>query len=259
MLLCRRLFRNIWVDPLSSFNPKRIFSLKSFYKRTKIVGTIGPASSDPEMIAKLVGHGLNVCRLNFSHGTHESQAELVRIIREGLKNNARPFGIPILMDLKGPSIRSGFLKNEAKKVFLKKHSMLEITTDYSHLGDENKIACSYTHLARSVNPKDVILMADGTLTLIVVEVQPTNGLILTRVLNDFWLGEKKNMNLPKKKIELPTITEKDKRDLRDFAREQDIDMISVSFCRSANDIETAREILGVRGSLLIFFLNITPL
>lgn len=236
------------MDPLSSFNPKRIFSLKSFYKRTKIIGTIGPASNEPEMVEKLVNNGLNVCRLNFSHGTYESQSTLVHQIRKGVQSNPRPFGIPILMDLKGPSIRTGFISNQDKQILLRKNDLLELTTDYSFLGNQKRVACSYPKLAQSVAEGDLILVADGTLTLMVLDSKPEEGLVLTKVINDFVLGERKNMNLPRKKIDLPTITPKDKRDLQGFARDHEIDMISVSFCRSANDIEYARELLGVRGN-----------
>ena len=242
--------RFMWVDPLSSFNPKRIFSLKSNYKRTKIIGTIGPASSDPEMIEKLVNKGLNVCRLNFSHGNYNTQSKLVEKIRKGIKNNPRSFGIPILMDLKGPSIRTGFVRDISKKIFLKKFDLLELTTDYSHLGTNKRISCSYSKLASSVGKGDLILVADGTLTLQVLDSKPDDGLVLTKVLNDFVLGESKNMNLPRKKIDLPTITNKDKRDLQGFARDHDIDMVSISFCRTANDVELAREVLGVRGNTI---------
>lgn len=235
------------MDPLSSFNPARLFAHETYYKRTKIIGTIGPASSEPEMIAKLVENGLNVCRLNFSHGTHASHLKQVEKIRQAVSSNPRPFGIPILVDLKGPSIRSGFLRDSEKKIFLKRKDILELTTDYSHLGDNKRVACSYYKLAESVQEGDVILMADGTLTLLVKETRPKDKIVVTQVMNDFWLGEKKNMNLPKKKIDLPTITEKDKLDLKNFVIDYDVDMASISFCRSASDVETAREILGIRG------------
>jgi pyruvate kinase len=173
---------------------------------------------------------------------------LVRQIRKGVESNPRPFGIPILMDLKGPSIRTGFIHNKDKKIMLRKFEYLELTTDYSHLGTHKRIACSYPKLAASVNKDDLILVADGTLTLLVVDSKPHEGLVLTKIMNDFVLGESKNMNLPRKKIDLPTITAKDKRDLQGFARDHEIDMISVSFCRTANDIEYARELLGVKGN-----------
>lgn len=247
MLLRKSVKRSFWVDPLASFNPTRLFAHKTFYKRTKIIGTIGPSSSEPETIAKLVENGLNVCRLNFSHGTHASHLKQVEKIRQGVANDPRPFGIPILVDLKGPSIRSGFLSTPDKKIFLKKRDRLELTTEYSHLGDKNRVACSYHKLLESVDPGDLILMADGTLTLQVEEIKPKDKIVVTQVLNDFWLGEKKNMNLPKKKIDLPTITEKDIVDLKNFVVDYDVDMVSISFCRSASDVEFAREILGVRG------------
>jgi pyruvate kinase len=118
------------------------------------------------------------------------------------------------------------------------------------LGDNKRIACSYGKLASSVSEGDIILVADGTLTLQVIQSKPDDGLVLTKVLNDFVLGECKNMNLPRKKIDLPTITNKDKRDLQGFARDHDIDMVSISFCRTANDVELARELLGVKGNTI---------
>lgn len=230
----------------SFFAVDKIFLENMHNKRTKIVATLGPASSTKEVIGQHFQNGLNVCRLNFSHGTHESHGKLVETVREAYQYSPRPFGHPIMMDLKGPSIRTGFLKNK-EPVFLRKGDHLEITTEYSYLGDKNKISCSYPKLIESVDIDDLILVADGNLALKVVNKSPSQNTLRTLVLNDYMLGEKKNMNLPGNKVDIPTITEKDAFDLKNFTVPYGIDLVSVSFCRSADDVNQCRHILGLNG------------
>ena len=222
-----------------------IFSKEKSHKRTKIIGTIGPASNSRKVLKTLFQNGLNICRLNFSHGNHESHQEIVNKIKK-VSLTERPFGYPIIMDLKGPSIRTGFLQDN-KPVELKKGELLKITTEFSHIGNKDKISCSYQFLCESVKEGDHILIADGNLALRVTKVFPNENCVQTIVLNDYLLTEKKNMNLPGNRVLLETITEKDKYDLKSFASINKIDLVSVSFCRSAKDIIECRNQLGFRG------------
>lgn len=238
--------KNFAYKTTSLFAMDNIFLENSHKKRTKIVATLGPASNTKEIIGQHFQNGLNVCRLNFSHGTHETHGKLVKTIRDAYAYSARSFGHPIMMDLKGPSIRTGFLKNKTP-VFLTKGNHLDITTEYSHLGDVNKISCSYTKLLESVKVGDLILVADGNLALQVVSKAPAQNTLRTIILNDYKLGEKKNMNLPGNAVDIPTITEKDAFDLKNFTIPHEIDLVSVSFCRTAEDIHHCRHILGLNG------------
>lgn len=245
-MLNRFVKRRFVFKTTSFFAVENIFLENSHKKRTKVVATLGPASSTKEVIGQHFQNGLNVCRLNFSHGTHETHGKLVETVREAYQYSTRPFGHPIMMDLKGPSIRTGFLKNK-QPVFLKKGEHLDITTEYSYLGDQNKIACSYSKLIDSVNEGDLILVGDGNLTLKVVSKTPAQNTLRTIVLNDYKLGEKKNMNLPGNAVDIPTITEKDAFDLKNFTVSYAIDLVSVSFCRTAEDVHNCRHILGLNG------------
>lgn len=224
----------------------QIYTPNKNRKRTKIVGTIGPVSNNQEMIQSFIANGLNIFRLNMSHGTLESQAKTVNTIRNSFATSKRPSGLPILMDLKGPSIRTGFLKDN-KPVKLVKDQTLIITTDSSFIGSNEKIACSYNALLDSVKVGDQIYIGDGNLAVEVLKISSSENSVYTRVLNNYVLGERKNMNLPGNTVDLPTITEKDEFTLKNFTIPNEIDMVSVSFCRSADDIHKCRNILGLNG------------
>lgn len=245
-MLSRIATRHFSEQRTSSFAIEKIFLANSHKKHTKVVATLGPASSTPEVIGQHFQNGLNVCRLNFSHGTHETHGKLVETVREAYKYSSRAFGHPIMMDLKGPSIRTGFLKNK-QPVYLTKGEHVDITTEYSHLGDKNKISCSYPKLLESVQEGDFIFVADGNLALRVVSKDPSHNTLRALVLNDYKLGEKKNMNLPGNRVDLPTITDKDAFDLKNFTVPYGIDLVSISFCRTAEDVLHCREILGLNG------------
>ena len=173
-------------------------------RKTKIICTIGPAIC--EKLEEAIDCGLDVARLNFSHGDHESHGLEVEQIR---KIVARKKGksVAILLDTKGPEIRTGFLK-DGQVVELTKGQELEIVTDYSVKGTKERIACSYAKLAQSVNVGSIILAADGSLSMEVVSKEKTS--VIVKLLNSGKLGERKNMNLPGIKVDLPTITEKDR-------------------------------------------------
>jgi pyruvate kinase len=154
--------------------------------------------------------------------------------------------VAILLDTKGPEIRTGFLKE--KTVKLERGQDLFISTDYSLKGDSEMIACSYADLPTSVEVGSRILAADGSLVMEVKEVREDG--VMVEVMNDAEIGERKNMNLPGVVVTLPTITEKDKRDLLDFGVPVGVDFIAASFVRKGSDIDIIRETLGEEGSYI---------
>lgn len=211
----------------------------------QIICTIGPSCWSVDKLIEMIDAGMNVARLNFSHGDHERHGESVRAIRAAVA--ARPGShVAIMLDTKGPEIRTGLLKDH-KSVTLKAGQDLLLTTDYSIEGDNTKLALSYKALPTSVKPGSTILMADGTVVCEVKECNPAEGTVRVTVLSDATIGEKKNCNLPGVVVDLPTITEKDRDDLVNFGLRYGVDMIAASFVRKASDITTIRECLGPAG------------
>eukprot|EP01071_Lankesteria_metandrocarpae_P001991 Lankesteria_metandrocarpae@DN2011_c0_g1_i1.p1 len=213
------------------------------HRRTKIVCTMGPSCWDVEKLVQMIDAGMNVARLNFSHGDHAAHAKTVENLREAMKQRPRS-KIALLLDTKGPEIRTGKLK-EGKNVQLKTGQSLKITTDYELEGDETTIACSYGKLPQSVKPGSSILIADGNLTCKVTECHSDH--IIVKVLNDAVIGERKNMNLPNVRVELPCIGEREKDDILNFGLPQGCTFIAVSFVQSAEDVRNLRSVLGPRG------------
>ncbi len=153
-----------------------------------------------------------------------------------------------MLDTKGPEIRTGMLESPEKMVTLKEGQEIEITTDYSILGNESRFACSYENLPKHVQVGYKILVADGTLTMRVTEIKEKS--VMCVMLNSGVLEERKNMNLPGVKVDLPCVSEKDRRDLRDFAAANKMDYVAASFIRKASDVDEIREAIGERGRLI---------
>merc|ERR1711957_248992 len=213
-------------------------------RRTKIVCTLGLSSNTVETILPLIDAGMNIARFNFSHGDHKSQASTLKCLREALK--LRPnMNCAVMLDTKGPEIRTGFLEG-VKTVTFEKDQQLEITTDYSFKGNSKKIACSYKDLPTSTSVGKQILIADGSIVVRVTELKQDS--IIVKVLSTAALGQKKNMNLCGCKVNLPTITEKDEDDIINFGLKEGVDMIAASFVRTANDVEVIRDLLGPKGA-----------
>jgi pyruvate kinase len=163
-------------------------------RRTKIVCTMGPACWSEEGIATLMDAGMNVARFNFSHGDHEGHGAVLDRLRKVAALKSR--NIAVLLDTKGPEIRSGFFADGKDKITLKKGDEIILTSDYSFKGNEHKLACSYEKLATSVKPGQQILVADGSLVLTVVSCDEPNREVTCKVENNATIGERKNMNLP---------------------------------------------------------------
>jgi pyruvate kinase len=153
----------------------------------------------------------------------------------------------VLLDTKGPEIRTGFFANDAKKIDLKKGESIILTSDYSYKGDSHKLACSYDHLATSVTGGQQILVADGSLVLTVLTTDPSLQEITCRIENNTSIGERKNMNLPGVKVDLPTFTEKDVKDIVEFGIARRVEFIAASFVRTGQDVRNLKKLLSDNG------------
>lgn len=206
-------------------------------RKTKIVCTIGPASESVEMLSKLIESGLNVARLNFSHGNHEEHAARIVNIREAAKSAGK--SVAILLDTKGPEIRTNDMENGAIELVAGQNvivSMKEV------LGTVNKFSVTYSGLIDDIHVGGKILLDDGLIGLEVTEVDKANGEIHTKILNSGTLKNKKGVNVPGVSVKLPGITEKDAADIL-FGIEQGVDFIAASFVRTAKDVLEIRQLL----------------
>ena len=215
--------------------------MKHVARKAKIVCTLGPASSTPEMIDGLMQAGMDVARLNFSHGAHETHAATVAAIRSVSGRYERP--VAILADLQGPKIRTGLLR-DGKPVLLRDGQALTITTRDVH-GDESVISTNYTPLPEEVKAGDRILLSDGLIELRVKSAGGTE--VQCDVVNGGELGQKKGINLPGVKLKVRALTDKDHADLA-FALKQGVNYIAVSFVRTAQDVEEAKQAIARAGS-----------
>jgi pyruvate kinase len=210
-------------------------------RRTKIVATIGPASRERKVLESLAQAGVDVVRLNFSHGEHAQHLQVMDITREIAAHLGRP--IAFLQDLSGPKIRTGRLKDD-KPVELRRGERVTITTDESIEGTEKLISTTYDPLPRDVSPGDRILLDDGNLELRVVRVSLTD--VECEVVDGGWLKSKKGMNLPGVKLSTPALTEKDRRDLA-FGVKNGVDYVALSFVRQAADVTECKALIKSLG------------
>lgn len=202
---------------------------------TKIVCTIGPASQDLDTLERLIDGGMDIARLNFSHGSYDQHQEIINNLKEASRKSGK--SIALLQDLSGPKIRTGLL--EGKSVELKKGDTFTFTINKIS-GDEKRVSTTYQRLPVDVNPGDTILLDDGRIKLTVTG--KTEKEVTCKILNGGILGEKKGMNLPGVKVSVESFTEKDVEDLK-FGLENDIDYVALSFVRSAEDIRKLREVI----------------
>jgi pyruvate kinase len=198
-------------------------------RRAKIVATLGPASSTEATFRQLVRAGLDVARLNFSHGSHEQKSELIAMVRKVAKEEGKP--ICILADLQGPKIRTGKLVDH-KPVLLTAGKQLVITPETIE-GTVERVSTVFTTLAENLKPGDQILLSDGLIELRVVEIAGAD--VVTEIVNGGMLGENKGINLPGVAIKVPSLTEKDEIDL-EFCLKAGADTVAVSFVQTAEDV-----------------------
>lgn len=209
--------------------------------RTKIVATVGPACDSFDMLLALVKAGVNVFRLNFSHGTHENKKQVIEHIRK--INSTEPYNISILADLQGPKLRVGKIENNALEI--KPGEILTFTNE-EVMGTKERIYVSYPNLHADVKIGDKIMLDDGKMEVVVVGIENNND-VKVEVLLGGVLSSNKGINLPDTKISLPALTEKDLEDL-EFIIKEELDWVALSFVRRVEDIRQLRDILKSRNS-----------
>ena len=209
-------------------------------KKTKVVCTIGPASEQKDMLVKLINAGMNVMRMNFSHGDHEEQGFRIKNVKA--LNEEMGWNIGIALDTKGPEIRTGYLKDD-KPVDLVAGETIRITMDYSYLGDEKKVAISYPGLYDDLEVGSTVLFEDGNINLTVIEKDALNRELVCRINNNRKLKNKRNCDIPGAVLNMPFITQKEIDDIK-FGTEQGVDFVFASFVRRAEDVYALRQLLA---------------
>jgi pyruvate kinase len=208
-------------------------------RRTKIIGTIGPASGDPETIKKLITAGMDAARVNFSHGTYESHQALIDAVKKVRDELNAP--IPLILDTKGPEIRLGKFANEP--IVINEGGRFTITTEDIQ-GDETRVSVTYKGFAEDLKPGDRVLADDGLIELKVIEISGND--VICEALNSGELSSNKGVNLPGVFVNLPSMIEKDIKDV-EFGVKNGFDYIAASFIRSAADVIKMRECVEKHG------------
>jgi len=214
-----------------------------FDHRAKIICTIGPASEDENILRTLIQSGMDIARLNFSHGSHQEHLQKIECIRKVSDELGKP--VAILQDLQGPKIRIGKFKQAP--IQLKPGDLFTITTR-NILGDQHQVSTTYKNLPHDVQPGDTILVNDGLIKLSVKSKTKTD--VLCEVVNGGSLYDRRGINLPGVKISEPSLTEKDKQDVL-FGLEHRIDYVALSFVRDAESILELRDFMGDRAVPII--------
>ena len=210
-------------------------------KKTKMVCTIGPKSEKREIMESLLNAGMNVMRLNFSHGDCEEHGNRITNLEAIMKETGKIFAV--LLDTRGPEIRTGVLE-QSQEIQLVTGQKITITTDNTIVGNRERISVTYEGLAKDLNRGDIVLLDDGLIALKVLDTTDTE--IFCEVLNNGTLGEKKGVNLPNTHISMPFLSEHDKRDLL-YGIERDVDFVAASFTRNRRDVLDIREFLDAHG------------
>lgn len=214
--------------------------MKPFHSRTKIVATLGPASAKPDVLFSMFNAGLDVCRLNFSHGSQADHQEVLDTIRA--INKEHHYNVGILADLQGPKIRIGMVQDGG--IHLVNGARTIITTKEC-IGNEERIYITYTTFPKDVKAGEIILLDDGKLQMRVVETN-YNDEVVCEVVHGGILTSRKGVNLPNTKVSIPSLTPED-RDNLEFVLQNDVEWIGLSFVRNAADIVELKEIIKQRG------------
>ncbi|KAG9543776.1 pyruvate kinase, partial [Aureobasidium melanogenum] len=229
-----------WLSQLNTeYVPKRQF------RRSSIICTIGPKTNSPQAINMLRTAGLNVVRMNFSHGSYEYHQSVIDNAREAEKTQpGRP--LAIALDTKGPEIRTGNTIDD-KDYPISAGTEINITTDdkYATSCDDKNMYLDYKNITKVIEKGRIIYVDDGVLAFEVLEVVDDKN-IRAKAVNNGKISSKKGVNLPKTDVDLPALSEKDKADLR-FGVKNGVDMIFASFIRSGDDVKAIREVLGEEG------------
>jgi len=211
---------------------------------TKMICTLGPSSKDTDVIKQLIEDGMSVARLNFSHGTHESQLEILNKVRLAAeKCSDYGFSVATMLDTKGPEIRTG-LTESGTKVSYRRGDQITVTNDYEALCTNSVLSLSYADFPKVVKVGQPIRIGDGTLNLEVTNVDDAaHGRVRARVESDAEIGERKNCNIPGVRVDLPLLSEQDKDDLLSFAIPHKVDFVALSFVQDGESVEQVRQML----------------
>ena len=215
--------------------------MKPLIHRTKIVATIGPASSSPEVLRRMLLAGMNVARLNFSHGSYENHGKMIKLLRDISSELELP--LTLLQDLQGPKIRVGQLPDTG--MILTEGSSITLVPLADYTGQPSTVGIDYHYVAEEAIAGTQVLLDDGLLELRVRKIEGTA--VECEVVTGGLLKSHKGVNLPSLNLRLPSMTEKDKKDL-DFGISQGVDIISLSFVRKADDIRLLKELLVEKGA-----------
>uniref|UniRef100_I5ATA4 Pyruvate kinase n=1 Tax=Eubacterium cellulosolvens (strain ATCC 43171 / JCM 9499 / 6) TaxID=633697 RepID=I5ATA4_EUBC6 len=208
-------------------------------RKTKIICTIGPASESEAVLRKMVAAGMNVARLNFSHGTHEEQLAKIKVIKKVRQELSVP--LAIMLDTKGPEFRTGVFKNH--KVTLKEGQQFIFTADDIE-GDENRVSVNYKNMVKELKKGDRILVCNGLVVCDVIDVKGND--VITKVISGGEVSDHKSMNFPGKVLKNAYLSEQDKSDLL-FGIENDVDYVAASFVSNKSDAASLREFLNKNG------------
>lgn len=214
--------------------------MKPFHSRTKIVATLGPASANPEVLYSMFNAGLDVCRLNFSHGSQADHQKVLDTIRS--INKKYKYHVGILADLQGPKIRIGTVKDGG--IHLVNGKRTTITTKEC-VGNEDRIYITYENFPKDVKSGEIILLDDGKLQMKVVETNYKDE-VLCEIVHGGILTSRKGVNLPNTKVSIPSLTTEDRKNL-EFVLQNDVEWIGLSFVRNAMDIIELKDIIKARG------------
>jgi pyruvate kinase len=216
--------------------------MQNSLRRTKIVATIGPASSSPDMIRQLIQAGMDVARLNFSHGKYEDHEKVIHHLRAISDELDTP--VTIMQDLQGPKIRVGKMSGET--IVLKTGALVTLVPEQSYNGEPSFIPLDYSYVSDEAKPGMQVLLADGLFELLVEKV--TGNQVICKVLEGGELSSRKGVNFPNLNLKLPSLTEKDCKDL-EFGLSQDVDWVSLSFVRCSEDVRVLKKFLSDHGAI----------
>ena len=214
--------------------------MKPFHSRTKIVATLGPASAKPDVLYSMFNAGLDVCRLNFSHGSQADHQEVLDTIRS--INKKYKYNVGILADLQGPKIRIGTVKDGGIHLVNGKKTVI---TTKECVGNEERIYITYENFPQDVKAGEIILLDDGKLQMRVIEPNYKDEVVCA-VVHGGILTSRKGVNLPNTKVSIPSLTVEDRKNL-EFVLENNVEWIGLSFVRNAEDIIELKDIIKARG------------
>lgn len=215
--------------------------MKPFHSRTKIVATLGPASAKPEILFSMFNAGLDVCRLNFSHGSQGDHQQVLDTIR--MLNQKHKYNVGILADLQGPKIRIGMVRDGGINLV---NGRTTVITTEKCVGNEERIYITYENFPQDVKAGEIILLDDGKLQMKVLETDLKKN-VVCEIIHGGILTSRKGVNLPNTKVSIPSLTKEDRENL-EFVLKNDVEWIGLSFVRKAEDIIELKRIIAERGS-----------